>query len=93
MDILSIFYLTMEELSILLLPTNPGTPPGQGEADMTYAIQDGPDFYVFAGADEDEEPVTVYHAPVTVKDDDIRQAQVARLWFKGEHPEIKLSAA
>jgi hypothetical protein len=31
MDIISIFYLTMEELSILLLPTNPGTPPGEGE--------------------------------------------------------------
>jgi hypothetical protein len=37
MDILSIFYLTMEELSILLLPTNPGTPPGQREEPMTPA--------------------------------------------------------
>ena len=84
---------TIRIMRITHLPTNPGTPPGEGEADMTYAIQDGPDFYVFAGADEDEEPVTVYHAPVTVKDDDIRQAQVARLWFKGEHPKIKLSEA
>jgi hypothetical protein len=31
MDNISIFYLTMEEMFNLLLPTNPGTPPGQRE--------------------------------------------------------------
>lgn len=58
---------------------------------MTIALQDGPDFYLFDG--DDEEPVDVIHSPFEFNDGDLTQATEAREWFRQHHPDATLGDA
>ena len=55
------------------------------------AIQDGPDFYLFDRAD-DEDPADVIHAPFAFKDGDVASAEAARRWFLQRHPDVSFQS-
>lgn len=58
---------------------------------MTYAIQDGPDFYLFDG--DSEEPAEVINSPFPYNDGDPATAQAARDWFCALHPAMAIQTA
>lgn len=53
-----------------------------------YAVQDGPDFYIFE--DGAEEPRDVVHSPYAFNDGDMETARAARAWFLARHPETEV---
>ena len=54
-----------------------------------YAIQDGPDFYLFKN-ETDDDPTEVVNSPFSFKDGDVEEARKARDWFKRERPDVEV---